>query len=266
MRLAKPLTLLLHPLTAGRDLDDPHTTALRRRIIREKPFLRGIYEEWYADIAADLGALSSPVVELGSGGGFMAECVPGVLTSDVMHVPGLDLIADASRLPFRRGSLGGLVMVNVLHHVSDPVRFFRDAATVTRESGRVVMIEPWSTTWSSVVYRRLHHEPFEPRAADWRLPDGGPLSQANSALPWIIFARDRARFERECPEWTIASIVPLMPFRYLLSGGVSMRSLVPAATFRFWRWAESRLTPWNERLAMFAKIVLVRRAEAAADR
>ena len=32
--------LLTHPLTRGLDLDEPATTALRRRLVAEKPFLR----------------------------------------------------------------------------------------------------------------------------------------------------------------------------------------------------------------------------------
>jgi len=45
---------LEHPLTRGLDLDDPRTTYLRRQILATKPFLRRIYEEWYAAIARSL--------------------------------------------------------------------------------------------------------------------------------------------------------------------------------------------------------------------
>jgi hypothetical protein len=90
------------------------------------------------------------------------------------------------------------------------------------------------------------------------LPTGGPLSGGNDALPWIMFQRDRTRFERNFPRWRIESIEPLMPFRYLLSGGVSMRSLVPASSFVFAKKIETILAPWINQLAMFAKIVLRR--------
>jgi hypothetical protein len=120
------------------------------------------------------------------------------------------------------------------------------------------MIEPWVSAWSSLVYTRLHHEPFLPAAAAWEFPAGGPLSAANMALPWIIFVRDRAQFDREFPQWRVVSISPFMPFRYIASGGVSMRSLVPAWTFGFWTALERILSPWNEQLGMFARIVLER--------
>ena len=122
------------------------------------------------------------------------------------------------------------------------------------------MIEPWVTPWSRLVYQNLHHEPFLPDAAEWRFPRTGPMSSANGALPWIVFDRDRARFEHEFPEWRIASIELLMPFRYLVSGGVTMRSLAPGWTFGVWRSLERALNPWMNRLAMFARIVLQRTA------
>jgi SAM-dependent methyltransferase len=252
--------LLALPATAGCDLDDPRTTALRREIIWQKPFLRDIYEDWYQAIAAAIPPGDGPVLEVGSGGGFMQKYIPHVLASDIQPVPGLDVVADAGRLPFAAGSLRGIVMTNVLHHIPDAGSFLADAARCVRPGGAMVMIEPWVTRWSTLVYRRLHHEPFEPAAPDWSLPAGGPLSAANLALAWIIFHRDRARFEREFPGWRISSIEPLMPFRYLVSGGVSMHALTPAASSPAWRVLERSLGGWMSWLGMFARVVVARTA------
>jgi hypothetical protein len=56
--------------------------------------------------------------------------------------------------------------------------------------------------------------------------------------------------------WQIHKIEPMMPFCYLLSGGVSSRSLMPGWTFKYWRGLENMLTPFMNKLAMFAFIVL----------
>jgi len=90
------------------------------------------------------------------------------------------------------------------------------------------------------------------------LPISGPLSSANDALPWIIFVRDRLKFEQEFPQWQIELIKPIMPFRYLVSGGVSLRNLAPGWSFGFWRQIENALGRWSSQLAMFAHIVLRR--------
>lgn len=39
--------LLARPLARSLDLDAPGTTARRRAIIREKPVLQRVYDEWY---------------------------------------------------------------------------------------------------------------------------------------------------------------------------------------------------------------------------
>ncbi len=155
-------------------------------------------------------------------------------------------------------TLRAIVMTDVFHHLPDPRRFFKEAARCVSPWGAVVMIEPWVTPWSRMVYRKLHHEPFRPDVQEWAFPGTGPLSGANSALPWIIFQRDRAQFESEFPQWQIKMIKLGMPFRYLLSGGVSMQSLMPAWTSGFWQSLEKRLQPWMNNWDLFALIILDR--------
>lgn len=249
---------LAHPLTRGLDLDDPRTTDLRRRIVREKRFLRQIYEEWYRAIAAALPPADGPVLELGSGGGFLAEFIPGLITSDVCSCPGVQRVIDAHQLPFGDGSLRAIVMTNVLHHLPRVRQFLGEAARCVRGGGVLAMVEPWMTPWSRLVYKYLHHEPLDLTTRSWEFPPSGPLSGANEALPWILFQRDRAAFELEFPQWRIREIRPIMPFCYLLSGGVSMRGLMPAAAFPLCRGVERGLSPLMKHLAMFAVLVVER--------
>jgi SAM-dependent methyltransferase len=241
------------------DLDDPALIPVRRRVIREKPFLRRIYDEWYAAIAAALPDVPGMVLEIGAGGGFLRDVIPGVIASELQPCAHVDVVLDGQELPLRAGSLRAIVMTDVLHHLPDAPRFLREAARCVRPRGRIVMIEPWVSAWSSFVYTRFHHEPFLPQAPDWQFARGGPLSASNMALPWIMFVRDRARFEREFPEWRVVSLRPCMPFRYLLSGGFTLRGLMPAWTFPAWRELERVLSPFDRQLAMFAQIVLERR-------
>jgi len=251
---------LAHPLTRDLDIDAPETTRLRREIINSKPFLHRIYAEWYEFIMDEVNAVDVPgsVLELGSGAGFLSNVAPGVITSDLFIVDGISLVMDAQRFPFRSGSLKALVMVNVLHHIPDAEKLFAEAARCTRPRGKFIFIEPWLTAWSRFVYTRLHHEPVDEHSPGWNIRGQGPLSGANTALPWIVFHRDRAAFEQKFAKWKVKQIIPFMPFRYLLSGGISMRSLMFSSSFAFWRWVENLLNPWMSRLAMFAKISLLR--------
>jgi SAM-dependent methyltransferase len=251
--------LLAHPLTRNLDLDDPATTHIRRTIIAGKPFLQKIYVEWYRQISESIPAIPGKVLELGSGAGFLAEFVPDLISSEIFSCPGVSLVLDGQRLPFQDGSLRAIAMTNVLHHVPSVHAFFEEATRCLSPGGRVVAIEPWVSSWSRVVYSKLHHEPFDPASQDWAFSGQGPLSAANGALPWIVLERDRKRFESEFPAFRIRSIRRMMPLRYLICGGISTRSLMPAFTFPFWRGLENAMRPMMRSWAMFALIVIEKR-------
>ena len=248
--------LLAHPLTSGLALDDPATTTARREIIARKPFLKAVYDEWYTMIAAHLPPIAGRVLELGSGAGYCDRFIPGLITAEVFFVPGVRLVADARHLPFPDDLIRAIVLTDVLHHMPDVRSFFAEASRCLRPGGKILMIEPWVTPWSRFINTHFHHEPFRPDAADWSFPSTGPLSGANGAIPWMVFVRDRHKFELEFPRLAIEQIRPFLPFRYLVSGGVGMRSLMPFCLHGFWTRLERLLEPEMHTLAMFAFIAL----------
>jgi SAM-dependent methyltransferase len=247
-----------HPLTRDIDLDDPLTTKLRHQVIRQNAFLSQIYSFWYGMIKMTIPEGAGQVLELGSGAGFLSEHIPGLITSEVFFLDTLRIILDGQALPFSDGALKAIAMTDVLHHIPSVRRFFFEATRVIKPGGVISIIEPWVSNWSRFVYSRLHHEVFEPEAKSWEFVSSGPLSGANAALPWILFHRDRKRFEQEFPSWRVERIVPIMPFAYLISGGISMRSVLPGWSFRLFQKFDSMLSFAMPRLAMFAHIVLVR--------
>jgi len=244
--------LLAHPLTASLKPNDPRTTELRKLIIQSKPFLKAIYKEWYGLLARELPNGTGCVLELGSGAGFLSEYIPGLITSEVFPCSGIHVVLNAQNIPLKDESLRAIVMTDVLHHIPDVRKFFAEAARCLRSGGKILMVEPWVTPWSRFIYTRLHHEPFLPAATEWSFAPSGPLSGANGALPWIVFERDRERFESEFTELEIDNIRPFLPFRYLLSGGVSMRTLMPEFAHGVWRGLERALDFQRDRLGMFA--------------
>ena len=250
---------LAHPLTASLADDDPKTTELRKQIIQSKPFLKAIYEEWYQMLAAEVPRGTGGVLELGSGAGFLSKYIPDLITSEVFPCSNVRVILNAQNMPMGDASLRAIVMTDVLHHMPDVRGFFTEASRCLRSDGRILMIEPWVTRWSTFVYRRFHSEPFLPEATEWEFASSGPLSGANVALPWVVFVRDRAHFEKEFPELAVEEIRPFLPFRYLLSGGVSMRSLMPGFTRGLWRLLERSLASQWDRLGMFAFLAVRKR-------
>jgi SAM-dependent methyltransferase len=252
--------LLMHPLARGLDLDSPEATAVHARLIREKAFLRRLYRHYYDEYETVVGRATpgGVVLEIGSGGGFYREIRPSVVALDMRPGADVDVVGSALALPFRSESASAVLMLNVLHHLPDPRVFFRECERVLKPGGRVCLIEPYVSPLSRRLIRPLHHEPWDEQGP-WALAASGPMTAANMALPWIIFVRDRARYAAEFPNLRAERLRLHTMLLYLMSGGVSMRALVPAALFTTMLAVERLLAPAGERLAGMMTVELVRR-------
>jgi SAM-dependent methyltransferase len=252
--------LLQHPLARDLDLDSAGATAVHARLIREKPFLRRLYRHFYAqyDAVIDRAAPGGLILEIGAGGGFYRSLRPEVRTLDIRPGAEVDVVGSALDLPFRTGSASAVLMLDVLHHLHDPAAFFLECERILKPGGRVCLIEPYAGFLSRRLIRPLHHEPWD-EDGTWRLPESGPMTGAYMALPTIIFVRDRARYDAEFPQLPVASLRLHTIALYLLSGGVSMRSLVPSVLFTPFLTAERLLAPMNRLLASMMTVELVRR-------
>lgn len=236
------------------DIDSPETTIKRRELIKSKPFLKNIYLKWYEDLIKGFKSVpEGTIVEIGSGGGFLKDIFPSVTTSDILPLPFVDEVFSAEKFPYQDGTLSGICMVNVLHHIPDSASFFKEAERVLCKGGKIIMVEPANTIWSRFIYSRFHHEPFEVDAG-WSLPASGPLSGANGALPWIILVRDRKKFQEKYPGLSIERVKGHTGMTYLISGGVSMRSLVPDWSYGFFYALESILGAVLSPFAMFMTV------------
>lgn len=241
----------------GIPIDSPEMTLRRRALLERNKCARFSFERWYRELAMIVStAPEGWRVELGSGGGFLDQFIPGLIKTDVVELPFIDKVCYAEQLPFPERSVGALVMVNVLHHVGDVDAFFREAVRVLVPGGVVAMIEPYVSSFSRLIYHYVHHEPFDPYATEWRLPPGGRLSGGNDALPWIVFVRDRTRFEQEHPQLRIETLRLHTPLSHLLSGGVTTRPLAPLWAIRSLATVE-RSIPWAmSQLAVFFTVTL----------
>src|SRR5438477_5939548 len=102
------------PAVRGLDPDSPDLLRVHHELLERKPFLRALYRDHYRQIAGLLdGIPPGPIVEIGSGGGFLKEILPAVVTTDLCPGPGLDRVMTAERLEFPDASLAAILMLNV---------------------------------------------------------------------------------------------------------------------------------------------------------
>jgi SAM-dependent methyltransferase len=238
------------------ELDDPRTTIEHKRIILSKPFLKNIYLGWYNQLIEIAKKNNSGIhLEIGSGGGFLKDNFPEVITSDILPLPGVDRILNAEELPFDDNSVSSIMMVNVFHHIPRPDLFLKQAQRTLLPGGHIIMIEPANTFFARFIYKNFHHEPFDPNGSR-QIKPGNPLSNSNQALPFIYFIRDAELFKQEFDKLSVLKIKYHTPLLYLLSGGVSRSALFPDFTYGFFRWIENVISPFNSKIGLFNTIVI----------
>jgi len=208
--------------------------------------LRALYAEWYGRVADALPPAShGPRVELGSGPGFARNFIPDLELTDLVKAPWHDREVGAETLPYADGSLGALVLFDVLHHVPAPRAFFAETVRVLKPGGRLVMCEPFIGPLSYPVYKLLHEEPVD-MSADPLAPasrDGRDPFDSNQAIPTTLFARARGRaaFARAFPALEVRAVERLAGPSYPASGGFSRGPLLPGALWRALHALEARL-------------------------
>jgi SAM-dependent methyltransferase len=243
------------PALANREVRDDS------KKISKNPLLRVIYDNIYTRLLSELPPEKYPrLLEVGSGGGFIKEHAPHVMTSDCVPIDGIDLVVDAGRLGehFAAESLDAITAFNVFHHLPDPIAFLHGARRVLRGGGRVVLIEPWFTPFGQWFYRGLHHEPYLCNPDEWRIVGSGRLAGANSRLPTSVFRDNDDRFRREFPNLRILKREPIHKWLYLLSGGLQFNTHIPEFVARKLVAIDARVTLGNRWFGIFAIIVVER--------
>lgn len=225
--------------------------------------LRTLYAGWYGRIAEQLpDPALGPAIEIGSGAGFARAFIPGLLLSDVVRAPWHDQEMSADHLPMADGSVGALVLFDVLHHLAAPASFFSEAVRVLADGGRVVMCEPYISPLSYPVYRWFHPEPLilnvDPLAEQVEGPEGKDPFDSNQALPTLLFTRKTrlAEFQQRFPTLVVRSVERLAGLSFPASGGFDIRRpRLPFALWRILNAAEKRLPAWAYHLIGFRMLV-----------
>jgi len=239
---------------------------VQRRIIQERPLLCGIYQQWYRALLADEASVpgrpgEGALLELGSGGSLLRESCPRVITSDLVEGVA-DRVIDGRELPFPDASLRALFLTHVFHHIPDVERFLREAERVLVPGGVIAMIEVPHTPLARFFFRRFHPEPYDDRAPTWAFDQSDAMLDSNQALSWIVFFRDRERFARLFPGFSIDPPRFLPWLGYLVSGGVTRRNLVPDFLVPVFRTLDRLLRPLDPWLALHWHLTIRKRERA----
>jgi SAM-dependent methyltransferase len=239
-----------------------------REIWKQKKILRDIYTNWYKQIIKDLKNNKEKTIELGAGSGNFKEFKPGVVASDIVFCEWLDICFDAHHIPFKDNSAGNIVMIDVLHHLADPVGYLHEAARVLKTGGRMILIEPFPSPFSLFIYNRFHPEPFIMGINYFDPPPSVPSVtsvaknkkdpwDANQATAYLLFFKHRKTFLSHFQsKFKIIKGKRMSCILYPGSGGFENKAMIPDALVPLFKLLEILLVPFRWLLAFRCYVVL----------
>lgn len=244
------------------DSEDREVLLRHRRVWNHKPVLRRIYNEEFFGRMLSFRKPEGLSVEVGAGPGFFKMLFPDAISTDLVWSEWLDTVADAQALPFQSSSVSNLFGLDVLHHVAAPMKFLQEAQRILSPGGRLILVEPWVTPFSYLIYRYLHQEGCDFSAVPWN-QDGERAREkkaleGNPAIPYLLFGPShRSRTLASLPLLSPVAAEPFCLFAYLLSAGFKPFNLLPEFLYSLVsRFERTTLPLWRRVAALRILLVL----------
>lgn len=145
---------------------------------------------------------------------------------------------DGHKLPFKKDVFDNIIIMDVLHHLEKPLFFFEEVYSVLKSNGRLIIIEPYATLLSGIVYKLFHPEPFDFNVNVFNneisLFDNKSSFSANQAIPQILFFKEIEKFlKRFNNQFEIIHKDLLSFITYPLSGGFENKTILTPALTKF---------------------------------
>lgn len=255
-------TYLQEPRLKGVDPDSEEMLAIHSKVLYEKPMMKGVFSEFYSTcLRLDnhyFAKTNGKRVEIGAGVSFFKKKYPEIIATDIKKAPNLDMVVDAQNMPFENNSVRAIYGINCFHHFPNPNLFFKELERVLEPGCGCILIDPFYGTIARRFYRKIFDtETFDMTQKEWVNESLGFMNGANQALSYIVFVRDKKKFESMYPNLEIVVQRPLDNYlRYLLCGGLNFRQVLPSFFSPIIRVAEFCLVPVNYIFALHHIIVI----------
>jgi len=251
------------------DRDSCDLLKVHSEIIKNKKMIKHVFQEFYSlCVELDKSYLTGfgKTIEIGSGVSFIKETYPNIVTSDVKNYEGVDMVVDAQNMPFIDNEIHAFYGINCFHHFPKPNKFFAEIVRTLKPGGGVVLIEPYYGYLSDKIHTKIHKDEFfDKQQLAWETGQCSNqyMTGANQALSYIIFNRDKKIFEERFPELEIVYCSVLNNYiRYLVSGGVNFKQLMPDFLEGLLKVFEKLLKPFNKVFGLH-HLIVIRKKDAS---
>ena len=195
-----------------------------------------------------LPSASKPVgLEIGSAGGITKNLRPDFMTTDIRKTSGVDLVLDATQLPFESCTFDIVYAVDVIHHITDLDKLFLEVNRVLKPGGIFFLREPYWSPLAQIVWRFLHPEDFSVKRLFKVSLDNDPML-GNQALAYAIIKKSSVLPAGLIPDQLrLHRLGETTGVAFLLSGGATFRTSIS-------RNVLIQLENWELRHPMWLKI------------
>lgn len=237
------------------------TTEVQAKILAKKGLLLSWHRKIYKYMAENLSK-ETVNIEIGSGSSKLYEHISGLIRSNIIFIKKNDIAFSAYQIPFMDGSVGNIILIDVLHHLHDPHAFFREAERVLKPGGRILICDPYLSTLSYPIWKYLHPENCDCNHLGFNKQGKiNPLIDANSANASLLFFSDKDPFSKICRCLTVKKTVLHSKFHYWIAGGYSFPQFLPTVFAPLIDLVERVLAPFDKWLASFMFVIIEKKKE-----
>lgn len=200
--------------------------------------LRSYFSFLYKIVNQELEKFDS-ILEVGAGAAISEIFLEQrIVRTDILPFNDFDVMGHCSmeNLPFKESQFDAVLAFDSIHHSEKPSKSILELLRVTREGGKIILVEPFVSPLSYLPYKMLHHED-----TSWDFREKGSIELSSRNLNPAMGDQGVSRFiinqlsnwrSTNFPKLTV-SITYLSPFSFFATGGVSSPLKTPKIFVNF---------------------------------
>jgi|GEM_PF-2476712 len=218
------------------DANSQEWTDFHEHTLRKNPVFGKVIEDIQINLLQLIeqyahGLRTNRILEIGAGVIPMNQMSKDVISSEFGDSRRIDLRLSAYEPPFRKSVFRAVVAQNVFHHLFDYKRSLIEMADLLVDDGILILVEPYHGWLSRLIFPVLFST--EDYDLDADLDKYFDCIKTNQALSSLVFVKNRDRFRSEFPQLKVMVMLPMRSgIRYLASGGLNFRRLLPIGIFK----------------------------------
>ena len=164
------------------------------------------------------------IIEVGAGAGFSEFYLTSqVILTDVIKNDWINEKVDATSMPYQESSVDIIIASHCIHHMSSPIKFFKECNRVLKNNGLILIQEVNTSLLLRFLLKLMRHEGY---SYDINVFNENEIANnpndswsANCAIPELLFSSNE-KFEKNIPYFKILKNDLDECFIFALSGGV----------------------------------------------